>query len=269
MRGTLFADAPDGLPRSRGAAFAVVDARGTVTNWTPGAERLLGWTAAEARGPVSRLLWSRPDGARVAGIMSTEHSVFLGPLLLRHRDGEPVGVVLWGHPLAQDRWLLQAENAEAVRQDDLLGALLRGLFTESPFIIDVFDTDLRFLARNDSQIRATGFPEDFVGCTMREVAPPGLLDPDAFEARQRLVLSSGRAMIGSEVRGRDPATRTGTRSGRRRSCPCAAPMVTWWPWRTWSSTSPRRPGPGNGSTWSTRPARGSAAPWTCCTRRRS
>ncbi|MDX2706888.1 SpoIIE family protein phosphatase [Streptomyces sp. PA03-6a] len=204
MRGTLFADAPDGFPRSRGAAFAVVDARGTVTNWTPGAERLLGWTTAEACGPVSRLLWPRPDGARVAGIMSAEHSVFLGPLLLRHREGEPVAVVLWGHPLAPDRWLLQAENAEAVRQDDLLGALLRGLFTESPFIIDVFDTDLRFLARNDSQIRATGFPEDFVGCTMREVAPPGLLDPDAFEARQRLVLSSGRAMIGSEVRGRDP-----------------------------------------------------------------
>ncbi|WP_431962918.1 SpoIIE family protein phosphatase [Actinacidiphila sp. bgisy160] len=204
MRGTLFADAPDGVPRSRGDAFAVVDARGTVRNWTPGAERLLGWAAAEARGPVSRLLWSRRDGARVAGLVSPERSVFLGPLLLRHREGLPVGVVLWGHPLAPDHWLLQAEDAEAVRNDDLLGALLRGLFTESPFIIDVFDTDLRFLARNDSRIRATGFPDDFVGRTMREVAPPGLLDADAFEARQRLVLASGRAMIGSEVHGRDP-----------------------------------------------------------------
>ncbi|MEU1618284.1 SpoIIE family protein phosphatase [Streptomyces sp. NPDC005722] len=204
MRGTLFADAPDGFPRSRGDAFAVVDARGTVTNWTPGAERLLGWAAEQARGPVSRLLWSRSDGARLAGIVCPEHSVFLGPLLLRHREGAPVGVLLWGHPLARDLWLLQAENADAVRHDDLLGALLRGLFTESPFIIDVFDTDLRFLARNDSQIRATGFPDDFVGLTMREVAPTGLLDTDAFEARQRLVLTSGRAMIGSEVRGRDP-----------------------------------------------------------------
>ncbi|MFJ9911343.1 SpoIIE family protein phosphatase [Actinacidiphila glaucinigra] len=204
MRGTLFADAPDGFPRSRGDAFAVVDARGTVTNWTPGAERMLGWAAAEARGPVSRLLWSRADGARLAGLVCPEHSVFLGPLLLRHREGTPVGVVLWGHPLAPDQWLLQAENAEAVRNDDLLGALLHGLFTESPFIIDVFDTDLCFLARNDSQIRATGFPDDFVGRTMREVSPPGLLDTDAFEARQRLVLTSGRAMIGSEVHGRDP-----------------------------------------------------------------
>ncbi|MEU4098939.1 SpoIIE family protein phosphatase [Streptomyces sp. NPDC026673] len=204
MRGTLFADTPDGRPRSRGDAFAVVDARGTVTSWTPGAERLLGWTADEARGPVSRLLWSRADGARAAGILRTERSVFLGPLLLRHREGRPVGAVLWGHPLEPRQWLLQAENAEAVRRDDLLGALLRGLFTESPFIIDVFDTELRFLARNDSQIRATGFLEDFVGRTMREVAPPGLLDADAFEARQRLVLSSGKAMIGSEVHGRDP-----------------------------------------------------------------
>ncbi|MDX3356542.1 SpoIIE family protein phosphatase [Streptomyces sp. ME01-24h] len=200
----LFADAPDGFPRSRGDAFAVVDARGTVTNWTPGAERLLGWSAAEARGPVSRLLWSRSDGARLARLVCSEGSVFLGPLLLRHREGLSVGVVLWGHPLAPDRWLLQAEHAEAVRRDDVLGALLRGLFTESPFIIDVFDTDLRFLTRNDSRIRTQSFPEDFVGHTMRELAPPGLLDLDAFEARQRLVLASGRAMIGSEVRGRDP-----------------------------------------------------------------
>ncbi|WP_431947058.1 SpoIIE family protein phosphatase [Actinacidiphila sp. bgisy167] len=204
MRGTPFADAPDGFPRSRGDAFAVVDARGSVRSWTPGAERLLGWTAAEARGPVSRLLWSRADGNRVAGMMPLDRSVFLGPLLLRHRKGVPVGAVLWGHPLAPDQWLLQAEGADVMRQDDLLGALLRGLFTESPFIIDVFDTDLRFLARNDSRIRTTSFPDDFVGRTMREVAPPGLLDHDAFEARQRLVLTSGRAMIGSEVHGRDP-----------------------------------------------------------------
>ncbi|MDX3234576.1 SpoIIE family protein phosphatase [Streptomyces sp. ME03-5709C] len=200
----LFADAPGGLPRPRGDAFAVVDARGTVTDWTPGAERLLGWSATEARGPVSRLLWSRSDGARLARLVCSEGSVFLGPLLLRHREGVSVGVVLWGHPLAPDRWLLQAEHAEAVRRDDVLGALLRGLFTESPFIIDVFDTDLRFLTRNDSRIRTQSFSEDYVGHTMREVAPPGLLDLDAFEARQRLVLASGRAMIGSEVRGRDP-----------------------------------------------------------------
>lgn len=218
---------------------------------------------------MSRLLWSRADGARLAGLVCPEHSVFLGPLLLRHREGTPVGVVLWGHPLAPDQWLLQAENAEAVRHDDLLGALLHGLFTESPFIIDVFDTDLCFLARNDSQIRATGFPDDFVGRTMREVSPPGLLDTDAFEARQRLVLTSGRAMIGSEVRGRDPRDPDRDTVWSETILRCAAPTVTWWPWRTWSSTSPRRPGPGNGSTWSTRPARGSAAPWTCCTRRRS
>ncbi|MGW3245302.1 SpoIIE family protein phosphatase [Streptomyces sp. NPDC001070] len=205
MRGTLFGDAPDGLPRSGGDAFAVVDARGGVTNWSPGAERLLGYTAAEAHGlRALRLLWSAAEGARVARRLRTAQSAFLGPVFLRHREDRPVGAVLWAHRLEPEHWLLQAENAEAVRRDDLLGALLRGLFTESPFIIDVFDTELRFLARNDSQIRAAGFREDFVGHTWREVAPPGLLDTEAFEARQRLVLTSGRAMIGSEVRGRDP-----------------------------------------------------------------
>ncbi|MET7784684.1 SpoIIE family protein phosphatase [Streptomyces sp. NPDC005388] len=114
---------------------------------------------------------------------------------------------MWAHPCARDhaeQWLVQAESAEALRQYELRQALLRGLFTESPFIIDIFDAHLRFLAQNHSRNRAPGFADTVIGHTMREVAPPGLLDMNALEERQQQVFASGKALIGTEVHGRDP-----------------------------------------------------------------
>ncbi|MFJ9820176.1 SpoIIE family protein phosphatase [Streptomyces sp. NPDC101151] len=199
---------PDTPFEPREDAFAVVDGHGTVVSWSPGAERLLGYTAAQVRGlPWSSLVLSRDDTRRIEGLRRPERSACLGPATLRHRDGHPVGAVLWAHPFARDeaeQWLLQAEDTEAVQRRELRQALLRGLFTESPFIIDVFDSRLRFLAQNDSVNRAPGFAESVVGHTMREVAPAGLLDMTALEERQRHVLAGGKALIGTEVHGRDP-----------------------------------------------------------------
>ncbi|MFF0001778.1 SpoIIE family protein phosphatase [Streptomyces avermitilis] len=198
----------DTLVQPRGDAFAIVDGRGVVVSWSPGAERLLGHTAAQARGlPGASLLLSQADAARIADLRPAEEPAFLGSSVLRHRDGHAVGVVMWAHPFARDdaeQWLVQAESAEAVRRYELRQALLRGLFTESPFIIDVFDSHLRFLAQNHSRSRAPGFAESVIGHTMREVAPAGLLDMNALEERQRQVFASGKALIGTEVRGRDP-----------------------------------------------------------------
>ncbi|MHA6765533.1 SpoIIE family protein phosphatase [Streptacidiphilus sp. PAMC 29251] len=116
--------------------------------------------------------------------------------------------MLWTRSLgsagAGPPWLISAEAADDVRRRDLASALLRGLFTESPFLIDVFDTRLRFVAQNKAQRYATGFPGDFHGRTMREIAPAGLMDLEALEARQRQVLDTGRALVGSEVHGRIP-----------------------------------------------------------------
>ncbi|MFJ3233925.1 SpoIIE family protein phosphatase [Streptomyces sp. NPDC086787] len=189
----------------RGDAFAVLDGRGTVAGWSPGATRLLGYTPAQARGMSwGRLVSSRQDLARISALRRTDRSARVA---LRHRDGQPVGVAMWAHPLGDDggeQWLLEAASAEAVERGELRQALLRGLFTESPFIIDIFDSDMRFLAQNHSRTRAPGFAEKVVGRTMREVAPDGLLDMAALEERQRHVLTGGEALIGTEVRGRDP-----------------------------------------------------------------
>ncbi|MDX3072930.1 SpoIIE family protein phosphatase [Streptomyces sp. MI02-7b] len=204
--GTVLPDTPGDSP-VRGDAHAVLDGGGTVVSWSPGAQRMLGRTAAEVVGtPGAGLLHSGADGARILERRTADRSVALGVTGLRHLDGRRVDVVLWAHPLVlagRRYWLLQAEDAEAVRRSELRHALLQGVFTESPFIIDVFDRDLRFLAQNDSQSRAPGFT-DVVGRTMREAAPPGLLDVDALEHRQRQVLATGKALIGTEVRGRDP-----------------------------------------------------------------
>ncbi|MGW7188085.1 SpoIIE family protein phosphatase, partial [Streptomyces sp. NPDC054838] len=78
--------------------------------------------------------------------------------------------------------------------------------TESPFDFDVYDTELRFLAQSAGRRRVGWFAgKDFTGRTMAEVAPPGLLDTDAFQARQRQVLQSGEALFQNEVRGRLPS----------------------------------------------------------------
>lgn len=204
--GAVLPDAPDDSP-VRGDAYAVLDDRGAIVSWSPGAQRLLGHTAARVLGtPAARLLHSAADAARILERRRDDRSVVLGVAGLRHLDGHRVDVALWAHPLAlagRQYWLLQVEDAETVRRSDLRDAVLQGVFTESPFIIDVFDRDLRFLAQNDSRKRVSGFGE-VVGRTMREAAPPGLLDMDGLESRQRQVLATGKALIGTEVRGRDP-----------------------------------------------------------------
>ncbi|MFE0516613.1 PAS domain S-box protein [Streptomyces sp. NPDC058964] len=50
---------PDAPAEPRGDAFAVVDGRGMVTGWSPGAERLLGYTAAQAQG----LAWASMEAS--------------------------------------------------------------------------------------------------------------------------------------------------------------------------------------------------------------
>ncbi|MBV6701711.1 SpoIIE family protein phosphatase [Kitasatospora aureofaciens] len=207
MHDSTFHDALSDPVEPGTAAYATVDARGVLTSWSPGAQRLLGYTADEVRGRRGTdLLYTHADAARLVGRCQAEEATSLGSAVMRHRDGSRVEVGLWAHPLVPTagelHWLIQAEGADAVRRRDLGRALLRGLFIESPFHIDVFDTQLRFVAQNARSLR--GFANQAFGRTMREVAPAGALDMTAFEARQRQVLATGEALVATEVHSRDP-----------------------------------------------------------------
>lgn len=191
MHDPVFHDASGVLSDADDDTYALLDARGVVIGWGPGAQRLLGYTAREVHGwRGSELLAGRTE---------------LGHAVLRHRSGRGVEVALYARPMvstAGDRqWLIQATDTDATRRHELSEALIRGC-SPSPLLIDVFDTQLRFIAQNDALRRGAGFAnEEFVGRTMSEVAPPDLLDMAALEARQRHVLETGEALVQTEVRG--------------------------------------------------------------------
>ncbi|MFG2292815.1 SpoIIE family protein phosphatase [Streptomyces sp. NPDC048603] len=211
MHDPLFHDPSGVFTESGDETYALMDVHGVLLGLGPGAEALLGWSAEELRGRrAADLLYTRSDAAGIMARCGTDPVAELGPAVLRHRTGHPVDVTLRARPMmatgGDRQWLVQIVESGAARRRELGDALLRGMFTDSPAVIDVFDTELRFLAQNAAQ-RSTGTfaGVDFTGRTMAEVAPDGLLDLDAFEARQRHVLETGEAQIAEEVHGRTPA----------------------------------------------------------------
>ncbi|MEU6063248.1 SpoIIE family protein phosphatase [Streptomyces sp. NPDC047082] len=194
------------FPEPGGEADALLDARGRVTAWGPGARAILGHAAEEVLGRRADELLHDP--ADVADIMlHWDMGDRRRTLVLRRRDGTPVEAEVWARPLTsangERQWLVQAAGPEALRTYEFGRALLKGLFTDSPFHIDVFDTQLRFVAQNLTEQRAGVFRRtEYTGHTMREMAPPGLIDFDALEARQRQVLKTGKALLDTEVIGR-------------------------------------------------------------------
>ncbi|RPK78684.1 MULTISPECIES: PAS domain-containing protein [Streptomyces] len=91
----LDGDAGD-LPDPTMSATAVVDARGVVTGWSEGAERLLGYPSRAAIGrPAARLLGTdRDTGGAVRAVLGGRSVT----AALRHRDGRRVAVRLRTFP---------------------------------------------------------------------------------------------------------------------------------------------------------------------------
>ncbi|GAB2969042.1 SpoIIE family protein phosphatase [Streptomyces pseudoechinosporeus] len=193
------------LPEPGGEADALLDARGQVASWGPGARQMLGYPAWEILGRrADELLYDPADAADI--VRRWDEGARRRSLVLRRRSGDPLEAEVWVRSLTsvngERQWLVQAIGTEAFRTYEFGRALLKGLFTDSPFHIDLFDRQLRFVAQNLTQRRAGVFRGDeYSGRTMREMAPPGLLDIDALEARQRRVLETGEALIDTEVVG--------------------------------------------------------------------
>jgi len=210
MDDPVFLEGLGGSPDPSGEALAVIDARGLVAGWSPGAERLTGFPAEEVVGRAAAELLHDPEEiTRFARFHSDRQPYAREPAVLRSRSGTPIDVALRGQLLTLadgvQHWLAVAVRAAAAHRGELLAAFSRALFTESPFIIDMFDTRLRYLARNEASAESTGFPDaEYVGRAMGEVPSVDRMDVAAFTERQRKVLATGEPLLGTEVRTHHP-----------------------------------------------------------------
>ncbi|MGW2517055.1 SpoIIE family protein phosphatase [Streptomyces sp. NPDC001617] len=172
-------------------ARAVVDDSGTLVDWNAGAERLLGWPAAEVLGtPARNLLVDREVLAPVGPRWD-------GTLALRHREGREMSVwLLAHHQPAQDagaaRWLLFSPldgSAPHSPDDPLVTAVL----AQSPCAIAVYDERLRLRRVNDAMAKVIGLPEEHLrGLRLSEIG--GKPQSEELEAHMVRVLTSGRPL---------------------------------------------------------------------------
>ncbi|BCL18609.1 SpoIIE family protein phosphatase [Streptomyces tuirus] len=173
------------------AARAVIAVDGTLTEWSEGARRLLGHTAAEVVGrPAADLL---ADGAEPPAV--PDNSRWSGTVTLRHRDGHPVTLWVLAHRRPPDAseaidWLAVSppEAADQALADD---PLVRMALTQSPCATMIFDERLRLRGVNEAMADLLGLPAGrMLGLRPTDV---GSRPPNAeLEQNLRRVLSTGR-----------------------------------------------------------------------------
>ncbi|MFD7131222.1 SpoIIE family protein phosphatase [Streptomyces sp. NPDC059894] len=171
-------------------ARAVIHEDGTLTRWSEGARRLLGYEPAEVVGrPAAALL--ADDGAPPPGPGDQRWS---GTVALRHREGHTVSVWLLarrrppadGGPVT---WLAVSPLAAEypAPEDD---ELLRAALTQSPCATVVFDDRLHLRAVNDAMAELIELPAGRIrGLRAGDVGPAP--QGEEVEAYMRRVLATG------------------------------------------------------------------------------
>ncbi|MEW2117192.1 SpoIIE family protein phosphatase [Streptomyces sp. NPDC005474] len=191
----------------------VTDRQGLVIGWTPGAERLLGYTSAEACGRSVAGLLGIPvlpgGGEPVRGEEAVGHGGRHLGLGVRHKDGHRLSVAVSRYPLAPGEdgtvegpgtVLLIAppsgSTAQRLRQS-LSGWVLR----DSPLALVVYDTDLRGVWQSAGLHRLSGLPDEARrGRRLTEA----FASPDAVEWEERMqrAMATGEEQV-SELKGAD------------------------------------------------------------------
>lgn len=202
------------------AAVCVIDCRGVVSGWTPGAEALLGYCADEVVGqpcPVLLASWTPPgcDPARVEerrlaaaqrwvrraeSVLAQQHWSTVKDL--RHRDGRVIRVNLEAVPLAArdggtDLFLWAVEMNGAETRQPKRSAVMRTLLDHAPLALAIWDTDLRCIWLNTTAEHETGaLRHRAVGLPMREALRG--FDTVTIESVMRQVLMDGKPVIDHE-----------------------------------------------------------------------
>ncbi|MEV6670303.1 PAS domain-containing protein [Streptomyces sp. NPDC051162] len=173
----------DTFPDATAIPVAAVDGRGTVTLWSPLAQRLLGYPADEIVGrPASRLLAAPlPASARTSLTRSARWS---GSAAARHRDGTAVRVPVRACPGPDGDggvgWLLltAAGNGPATTPESgsaplkEVKELKEWAYLQSPIATSVYDDELRLVSVNDEMLGVAGHPEaEMLGLRLADIHP--------------------------------------------------------------------------------------------------
>lgn len=189
------------------AAPLLLDTHTAVTSWTPDAERLLGFPAAEAVGRTATELLTPEDAARVPELAERcrANGGWAGLLTARHRDGHPVRlmvrVVLLTDSPDPERWLVLLEELGRAPGWDMSRGILERMVSRSSVGIAILDTDLRYVWSNAALSRfGGGDPQERLGKRLADIQPG--LDAEKYEAQMRLVLKTGEPVTAYETVGR-------------------------------------------------------------------
>ncbi|MFC4607541.1 SpoIIE family protein phosphatase [Streptomyces maoxianensis] len=194
------------------AATAVLDAHGNVVGWSPTAQSLLGYPPHEVLGhPIGALVADTAGGHRTGADLPGAPFSRRQVLPIRHRDGHTLRVATAVLPLSHTGGgparLLSLAEADETEQWEALQAMLRGLATQSPVGLAIYDTRLRVVWTNFALLQEMGStqyegmgPDDMV--THGEVLSSQY--PATLEETMRHVLATGEPVIELHYRGRPP-----------------------------------------------------------------
>ncbi|MFC8420080.1 SpoIIE family protein phosphatase [Streptomyces sp. NPDC057236] len=185
----------------------LLDPHGMVSSWTGGAERLLGYRAAEAVGRKFAELLAPEDVERVPDLVERCRSDgdWAGLMTARHRDGRPVAVMVRITPTLGPRGrssllVLLSELAGSPGWD-MSRAVLEQMVAGAPIGIAIVDTELRFVWSNAALEQFGGGPAGRrLGLRFADIQPG--MDAEAVEERMRHVLDTGEQVLDYELVGR-------------------------------------------------------------------
>ncbi|GAA3865177.1 SpoIIE family protein phosphatase [Streptomyces sp. NPDC003631] len=166
------------------AAAAIVDARGTVTGWSEGAQRLTGYPPEEVVGRAAQDLLAE-------GTVPPALTALTGTVVVRHRDGQPLPLHLSAVPMTGpdgDPVGFVVVTASASEEN----LLVAQAFQQAPVALSVFDTAQRFLRANDRAGELMEVdPDGLAGQYFPDTADPCDDHNQRFQSHLRQVAESG------------------------------------------------------------------------------
>ncbi|MER6452594.1 SpoIIE family protein phosphatase [Streptomyces sp900105245] len=201
---------PSGLLDLLSVAAVVLNADGQVVFWSPKAEELFGYTAAEALGQhAAALTVHEEDRDRVIGLFAEvmeSDTDWAGVFPVRHKDGTTRLVEFRNMRLMDELGdvytLGLAADRASVARVERDAALAMRLVSQSPVGLAILDPDLRYVAVNPALERITGqSAADRLGRSAGEILTYLNTDP---EARLRRVLETGESVVNREIVCRPP-----------------------------------------------------------------